>query len=59
MFLEKGILSVHMGAIEKSVSIDNIVPVVFTNIVRVIIFLVLYVVFVTLDVLADYLTCGG
>ena len=56
MFLEKGILSVHMSAIEKSVSIDNVVPIVLTNIVRVIIFLVLYVIFVTLDVLPDDLT---
>ena len=59
MFLEKSILSVHMSAIEKSVSIDNVVPIVLTNVVRVIIFLVLYVIFVTLDVLTDDLTSGG
>ena len=59
MFLEKGILSVHMSAIEKPVSIDNIIPIVLTDVVSVIIFFVLYVIFVTLDVLADDLTSGG
>ena len=53
MLLEEGILPIHMGAIEESIPVDNVVPIVLSNIVSVVIFVVFDVVLVTLDVLAD------
>ena len=51
MFLEEGILSVHVGAVEKSVSVDDLVPVV-ACVLRVIVLLILDVEFVTGDIFA-------
>ena len=58
MLLEESILTVHMGAIEQPISVDNVLPVVFTDIVRVVILLVLDVVLVALDVLSDDRSCS-
>jgi hypothetical protein len=50
MFLEKGIFPVHMGAVEKSISVNDIVPESFSNICGIVIFFALYIVFVTRNV---------
>ena len=50
MFLEKCVFPVHVSTIEKSVSIDNIVPEAFTDICGIIVFLIFNVVFVTRNI---------
>ena len=58
VLLEEGVLSVHVSTVEKSVSIDDLVPVV-ANVLCVIILLILDVKFVTGDVLPGRLfRCG-
>ena len=58
MLLEESILTVHMGAVEQPISVDDILPVVLAYVVRIVIFLVLDVVLVTLDVLSDDCSCS-
>ena len=50
VLLEESILSIHMRAIEKTISIDDFIPVVLANIVGVVIIFILDIIFVTLDV---------
>lgn len=58
VLLEEGVLSVHVCAVEKSVSIDDLIPVV-ANVLSVIILLILDVELVTGDVLPGRLFhCG-
>ena len=53
MLLEECIFSVHMSAVKQPIPVDNVVPIVLSNIVSVVIFVIFDVVLVTLDVLAD------
>ena len=46
VLLEKRIFPIHMCTVKKSVSVDDIIPKTFTNIVRVVIFFIFDVVFV-------------
>ena len=52
MFLEEGILPVHVRTVEKTISVDDLVPVVL-GVVRVVVLLILYVVLVTAYVAFD------
>lgn len=51
MFLKKGIFTVHMRAVEKAVSVDDVVPERLVNVGRVIVFFILDVVLVRWDIL--------
>ena len=58
MLLEESILAVHVGAIEESIAINDFIPVVLTNIVIVVIFLILDVVLMAANVLLlDWAGC--
>lgn len=52
VFLEKGVLSVHVRAVEESVTVDDLIPVVF-GVVGEVVLLVLDVVLVAANVLAN------
>ena len=51
MLLEESILAVHVGAVEQSISVNDLIPVILTYIVIVVVFLVLDVVLVAAYVL--------
>ena len=58
MLLEESILTVHMGAIEESIPINDLIPVILAKIVIVVVFLVLDVVLVATNVLLfDWAGC--
>ena len=58
VLLEESILTVHMGAVEQPISVDDVLPVVLAHVIRIVILLVLDIVLVTLDVLSDYCSCS-
>ena len=51
MLLKESIFAVHMGAVEQSIPINNLIPVILTDIVIVVVFLVLDVVLMAANVL--------
>ena len=50
MLLEEGILPIHMGAIEESIPVDDVVPVILPKIIEVVILIILDVELVRLDI---------
>ncbi len=55
--MEESIFAVHMGTVEKSITVHDFVPVI-ASVLRVVIFLILDVKFVTGDIFArEFLGC--
>jgi len=59
VLLEKGILAVHVSAVEKSVAVDDLIPIVLLHVACVVIFFTFDIVLVTLDIFARNLASGG
>ena len=53
VLLEESILSIHMRAIEKTIAIDDFIPVVLANVVGVVIIFILDIIFVTVLIRAS------
>ena len=53
VLLEEGVLSVHVGAVEEPVAVDDVFPVVLPYVMSIVVFLVFYIELVTFNVFAD------
>ena len=51
VFLEESVLAIHVSAVEETIAVHDLVPVVLADVLREVVLLVFYVVLVALDVL--------